>query len=221
MKQKREEILKRIQAACMKCSRNMNEIQLLAVSKKQSVEKIVQMFELGQKAFAENYVQEFLQKKEEINKNIEWHMIGPLQSNKVSKIVGEVELIHSVDDVKLAKIISEKAKEKGITQKILLQINASGEKSKSGVFLKDSEKFIEEVLKISSIKVLGLMTMPPFTDSAEDSREHFKKIRKIRDNFKESGLIELSMGTTQDFEVAIEEGATIIRVGEALFGPRV
>ena len=216
----REQILKRIEAACSKSGRNSNEIKLLAVSKKQSVEKILKIFELGQRCFAENYVQEFLQKKEEISKNIEWHMIGPLQSNKVSKIVGEVELIHSVDDLKIAKVISEKAKEKGIIQKVLLQINASGEESKSGVFLKDSEKFIEDVLKISSLKVLGLMTMPPFTDSAEDSREHFKKIRKIRDDFKESGLIELSMGTTQDFEVAIEEGATIIRVGEALFGAR-
>lgn len=220
MKNKREEILRRIALACSKCNRISSEIKLLAVSKKQSIEKIEKMYELGQTAFAENYVQELLQKKDEIKTKLEWHMIGPLQSNKVSKIIGEVELIHSVDSLKLAEVISEKALEKGTTQKILLQINTSGETSKSGIDIKESSRVIEEILKLPGIKAIGLMTMPPFTDTAEDSRQFFKKLRKIRDEFRNSGITELSMGTTQDFEVAIEEGATIIRVGEALFGPR-
>jgi pyridoxal phosphate enzyme (YggS family) len=221
MNEKRIQILDRIKKVCAKISRNENEIKLLAVSKKQPVEKILKMYELGQRDFAENYVQEFLEKKESLTgKNIEWHMIGPLQTNKVAKIIGEVELIHSIDSLKLAKFVSEKSKEKNITQKILLQINVANEASKSGVDLKHSKSFIEDVLKFSNIKVTGLMAMPPFTDNPEDSRIHFENLRKIRDDFKELGIHELSMGTTQDFEVAIEEGATIIRVGEALFGPR-
>lgn len=221
MNQRRKQILEKIKISSEKSHRNANEVKLLAVSKKQSVEKIIEMYDLGQRAFAENYVQEFLEKKELLeNKKIEWHMIGPLQSNKVSKIIGEVELIHSVDNLKLAKIISEKAGQKSTTQDILLQINVSGEDSKSGVNFENAREFIEEVLKLKSIRVKGLMTMPPWTENPENSREHFVNLRKIRDDFKKSGVIELSMGTTQDFEVAIEEGATIIRIGEALFGPR-
>jgi pyridoxal phosphate enzyme (YggS family) len=219
---KRAEILEKIKKASLKVGRNPNEVKLLAVSKKQTIEKIIEMYDYGQKSFAENYVQEFLEKKNlSRDKNIEWHMIGPLQSNKVTKIIGEMDLIHSVDSEKLAQVISEKSKEKNWIQKILLQINVSEEESKSGANLKDSRKFIESVLKLPNIKVLGLMTMPPLAENAEDSRIHFVNLRKIRDDFRNSGLIELSMGTTQDFEVAIEEGATIIRVGEALFGPRL
>lgn len=218
MKNKRDEILTRMQSACTKSKRSLNEIRLLAVSKKQPIEKIEKMYELGQKLFAENYAQEFLEKKEKLNdKKIEWHLIGPLQTNKVSKVVGEAYLIHSVDSLKLAKILSEKSKEKSLKQNILLQINVSGENSKSGFSENEIAEFISEVLKLSNVNVLGLMTMPPFTENPEDSRKYFKKLKEISNKY---GLKELSMGTTQDFEVAIEEGATIIRVGEALFGPR-
>lgn len=221
MNKSRTQVLEKIKEACEKSHRNVNEIRLVAVSKKQSVEKIKSMFDLGQRAFGENYVQEFLEKKEILkNKNIEWHLIGPLQTNKVSKIIGEVDLIHSVDNLKLAKTISAKAKAKGVIQNILLQINTSGEGSKSGFEMDKSNDFIDEVLTLKSIKVLGLMTMPPWTEDPENSRKDFVKLRKIRDDFKKRGVTELSMGTTQDFEVAIEEGATIIRIGEALFGPR-
>lgn len=221
MKQRKEKILKQIQEACVRFHRNVNDVKLLAVSKKQSLNKLKEMVSLGQKSLGENYVQELLQKQETLsNLNIDWHLIGPLQSNKVSKIIGKVSLIHSVSNIKLAKIISEKAKENGIVQNVLLQINTSGEASKNGVDLKDSEKFIREALSLSNIKVQGLMTMPPFTDDGEDSRPHFQILRKLRDAFKDYGVIELSMGTTQDFEIAIQEGATIIRVGEALFGSR-
>lgn len=217
----RAQILERIKKSCQKCHRSESEIQLLAVSKKQSLEKIKNMYDLGQRSFAENYVQEFLEKLDSLEgKKIEWHMIGPLQTNKVTKIIGKIDLIHSVDNLKLAKFISEKAKENNIVQKILLQINVAGEQSKSGVNVKNAQKFIEDVSKLTNVKILGLMTMPPFTDNPEDSRIHFETLRKIRDDFKSASLLELSMGTTQDFEVAIEEGATIIRVGEALFGPR-
>lgn len=221
MKQKRDRILEKIKASCLKNHRNESEILLLAVSKKQPIEKIKKMFELGQVNFAENYVQEFLEKKETLNnEKIKWHMIGPLQTNKVSKIVGEVDLIHSVDNLKLAKSISEKSKEKNVVQKILVQINVASESSKSGIDQKNARELISEILKLPHIKVVGLMTMPPLAEKPEESRIHFEKLRKIRDDFRDLGLTELSMGTTQDFEVAIEEGATIIRIGEALFGPR-
>lgn len=221
MQNKRNEILEKIKKASEKVGRDPDEVQLLAVSKKQSLWKLKEMFSLGQKSFGENYVQELLQKQDELSDlPIEWHLIGPLQSNKVSKVVGKIKLIHSVSNLKLVRLISNKAKEQNIIQNILLQINTSGEISKSGASLEESSEFIREALLFTNIKIQGLMTMPPFTDNAEDSRPHFKILKKLRDNFKNSGLKELSMGTTQDFEIAIQEGATIIRVGEALFGPR-
>jgi pyridoxal phosphate enzyme (YggS family) len=218
IEKRRIEILERIKNACLSCGRNENDVSLLAVSKKQPITKIETMVSLGQKSFGENYVQEFLEKKELLkNKNIEWHLIGPLQSNKVTKVIGEVKLIHSVDNLKLAKVISEKAKEKNITQSILLQINTANEASKSGMGLDQSDDFFKEVSTFSNIRIEGLMTMPPLADNAEDSRKYFKILKNLSEKYK---LKELSMGTTQDFEVAIQEGATIIRVGEALFGPR-
>lgn len=221
IKESREKILKQIKSACLKFNRNVNEVKLLAVSKKQPLWKLKEMVAAGQKSLGENYVQELLQKQEELKDlNIDWHLIGPLQSNKVSKIIGKVSLIHSVSNLKLAKFISEKCKEKNIIQNVLLQINTSGEVSKSGMDLENSAEFIREALTLPNIKIIGLMTMPPFTDNSEDSRPHFQILRKLRDDFKDSGILELSMGTTQDFEIAIQEGATIIRVGEALFGPR-
>lgn len=221
MKHSREKILKQIQETCSKFHRDVKDVKLLAVSKKQSLWKIKEMFAVGQKSFAENYVQELLQKQEELSDlNIDWHLIGPLQTNKVSKIIGKVGLIHSVSNLKLAKAISERCKEKGIIQNVLLQINTSGELSKSGMSLENGTEFIRESLALPNIQIQGLMTMPPFTDDGENSRSHFKMLRKLRDDFRDSGVVELSMGTTQDFEIAIQEGATIIRVGEALFGPR-
>lgn len=218
MKNRRIQILEKIKNVCSSCDRNENGILLLAVSKKQSIERIKSMIEVGQIEFGENYVQEFLEKKELLkDKNIKWHLIGPLQSNKVSKIVGEVSLIHSVDSFKLAKNISEKAKEKDVVQDILLQINVSSEASKSGMDLDQSDVFFEQASGLSHVQIRGLMTMPPFADNPENSRKHFKFLKKLSEKYK---LKELSMGTTQDFEVAIQEGATIIRVGEALFGPR-
>ena len=221
MQKKRSEILNQIKKVSHECNRNPDEVLLLAVSKKQPDEKIKTAYEEGQRDFAENYVQELLQKKESLtNYKINWHMIGPLQSNKASKIVGEVRLIHSVDSLKLAKILSEAAKERNITQDILIQINVSGELSKSGIPIDESQSVIGKMQKLDGIKVKGFMTMPPFTDDAENSRDFFRILKKLRDDFKDSGATELSMGTTQDFHVAIQEGATIIRVGEALFGPR-
>jgi pyridoxal phosphate enzyme (YggS family) len=218
MKNKRTQILEKIKSTCLACHRNESDVLLLAVSKKQSVEKIKLMMDLGQKAFGENYVQEFLEKKELLkNKNIEWHLIGPLQSNKVSKILGEVSLIHSVDSLKLAKIISEKAKEKNLIQDILLQINVSNEASKSGMDINQSDALFAEASALPHLRIRGLMTMPPFSDNPESSRKYFRYLKNLSEKYN---LKELSMGTTQDFEVAIQEGATIIRVGEALFGPR-
>ncbi len=194
---------------------------LLAVSKKQPLEKIMALYEEGQRLFGENYVQELLRKKHDFAKSdIKWHLIGPLQINKVTKVVGEVELIHSVDSFKLANALSERAKKMNLKQDILIQINTSGEESKSGLALENCDEVLTEIFSLTGIQVRGFMTMPPFTDDPEASRVHFKKLRELRNKYADRGVTELSMGTTQDFEVAISEGATIIRVGEALFGAR-
>jgi len=208
----RKEILKKLDG---------KSVDLLAVSKKQSIVKILALYDEGQRLFGENYVQELLEKKLEIGKsNISWHMIGPLQTNKVNKIVGEVDLIHSVDSVKLAKVISERADKLDIKQNILVQINTSGETTKSGLPLENCHHSVKEILELPGLNVRGFMTMPPFAENPESSRPHFRSLRMLRDQYASVGASELSMGTTQDFEVAIDEGATIIRVGEALFGSR-
>lgn len=197
------------------------EIKLLAASKKQSLEKILSLYEEGQRAFGENFVQELLEKKNELRENaIEWHLIGPLQTNKVGKVIGEVELIHSVDSLKLARAISDRCLEKGIQQKILIQINTSGELTKTGFSFENVESDLEQIFALPGISVHGFMTMPPLSDDPESSRPYFKALRELRDKYASRGATDLSMGTTQDFEVAISEGATIIRVGEALFGAR-
>lgn len=202
--------------------------KLLAVSKLQPIEKIHELYLQGQKRFGENYVQEALEKIEKLKElhEIEWHLIGHLQKNKVKYILGKFFLIHSVDSLDLARAISRQCEAKGITQNILIQVNLAKEETKNGF---DFESVIQQWLELSSLPCLhifGLMTMPPLTETGEEVRPYFRALRELREELKKHTdaklhpMTELSMGTSHDYRVAIEEGATIVRLGTILFGER-
>lgn len=198
--------------------------EILAVSKLQSTEKIRQLFQLGQRKFAENYVQEAIEKQAELNdlREIEWHFIGRLQKNKVKFVVGNFHLIHSVDSLDLAKTIDRKAHEAGLTQRILLQLNLAEEETKGGFTVENFAAVLPELKSLKSLEISGLMTMPPLFDNPEDARPFFKKLSNMRDQYFSDlpHLKELSMGTSSDYLVAAEEGATMVRLGTILFGER-
>ncbi len=197
--------------------------KLVAVTKKQPIEKMEYLYGLGHNVFAENYVQEFLEKKNKLsNLNIEWHLIGPLQSNKVSKVVGQVDYIHSVDTLELATKIDNVAKTLGIKQKVLLQINVANEDSKSGLTIDLFMRYKKQFFDLKNLLICGFMTMPPLANSSEDSKKYFKTLKEIQLQTKceYDSVSELSMGTTQDYVVALQEGSTMIRIGEALLGTR-
>jgi hypothetical protein len=219
-------VRERIEEAAAKAGRDPSEIQLVAVTKRVEAERVIKALELGINAFGENYAQEFRDKfkvlSEQIDKEIKWHFIGQLQKNKVKYLVGKVELIHSLDSLSVAKEINKRAEGLEITVPVLIEVDTTGEESKGGVTPALLEGFLNEFSGLSSIEVQGLMTMPPYFDNVEMARPYFIRLREFRDNLLPSfpKLIELSMGMSGDFEVAIEEGATIIRVGSAIFGER-
>jgi pyridoxal phosphate enzyme (YggS family) len=197
---------------------------LLAVSKLQPEEKIRELYSQGQRAFAENYVQEALVKKQHLSdlKNIEWHFIGSLQSNKAKLVVGEFSWIHSVDSLSLMQKISSHCVQKNISQKILLQVNLADEASKGGFSEQELRNIFPELLALPHVCIGGLMTMPPLFENPELARPYFQKLRQLRDELRVSypSLQELSMGTSSDYQVALEEGATMVRLGTVLFGER-
>ena len=191
---------------------------LLAVSKLQPAKKIKELASLGQIHFGENYVQEALVKIQELAAlNLKWHLIGPLQKNKIKYLRDHFEYIHSVDSISLATRISKNANDLGIQQKIFIQVNLSQESTKSGFSEVDLLNSIAEMKKFSGIQIIGLMTMPPIENEAEKNRSYFKKLFALG---RELNLSEFSMGTSQDFQVALQEGATWIRIGTVLFGDR-
>ena len=210
----------RIRRAAMEAGRDPDEIGLVAVSKKKPAWMIKEAMEAGQLIFGENYAQEFIAKDREIREPVKWHFIGALQRNKVKYIVDKVDIIHSVDRISLAEEIQKRANK---AVKVLLEINLSGEESKAGTGEEDAFEFLAETGKLDKIEVCGLMTMPPFFDDPLRARPYFRRLRELRDRLtRETGLElrELSMGMSGDFEVAIEEGATLVRVGTAIFGER-
>ncbi len=213
----------KISEKCLKTGRNRNEIKLIAVSKTQPFEVIKEAFKSGIKDFGENKAQELKNKADGISGEINWHFIGHLQTNKVKHIIEAAEYIHSVDSIKLAEEINKRAAAINKKQKILLEINTSSEATKFG--LKEESEAIEvaEYCKEKeNLKLLGLMTMAPFIDDVKVIRNCFIRLRELKDNLNEKGfgLIELSMGMTNDFEIAVEEGATMLRIGTAIFGER-
>ncbi len=215
----------KISAAAERSGRDAGAIRLVAVSKTQPAEAVRTALEAGQQIFGENYVQEFLEKSQDLPENVEWHFIGSLQSNKVKYIAGLTTLIHSVDRISLAREINRQWGKIEKRCDILLQVNISGEETKSGTTSEGLIHLAHEVSKLPNVKVRGLMTMPPFFDEPERARPYFRELRRLAEELaakKIPGITmeELSMGMSGDFEVAIEEGATLVRVGSAIFGER-
>ncbi|MGB9711316.1 MAG: YggS family pyridoxal phosphate-dependent enzyme [Thermodesulfovibrio sp.] len=223
-------VFKKITYAALRAGRNPEEIKVVAVTKSQGIDKIKEAAQLGLRIFGENRVQEAKNKIEALKDfiaqwqiNIEWHMIGHLQSNKVKDALRLFEVIHSVDSEKLAVLINKEAEKIGKIQRVLIQVKLSEEESKFGIEPENTEKLVELCFRLPNIKVEGLMTIPPYFENPENARPYFRKLRQIKDSLFQKGyaLTELSMGMSNDFEVAIEEGATMVRIGTALFGQRI
>ena len=216
----------RIVEAAQIAGRDPNDILLVAVSKTVSQERILEAQVAGANIFGENKVQEVIKKIGDLGKEkFHWHFIGHLQKNKVKNIIGYFELIHSVDSIELAEMIHSASLKNDIETDILIQVNISGESSKSGVAPDDLERVLSEVSRYEGVNVKGLMTIPPFDPDPEKARPYFSQLRKLRDamegnRIENISLQELSMGMSNDFMLAIEEGATIVRVGSAIFGER-
>ena len=216
-------IRERISVAAGKHGRKPGEVRLVAVSKTHPAEAICEVFGAGQRAFGESRVQEALPKLDALPREIEWHFIGHLQTNKIRKVVDRFSLFHGVDNQNLALQMNRIAGELGATANVLLEVNVSGEESKFGFDPKTLSAALEDLLPLPFLRIQGLMTMAPYSDDPETSRPFFSKLRELRDRLSvESGnpMPELSMGMSGDFEQGIAEGATIVRVGSAIFGDR-
>jgi pyridoxal phosphate enzyme (YggS family) len=220
-----KQIRERIASAAQRAGRNPDSVKLVAVSKTQPAEAVMAALAAGQQTFGENYVQEFLDKVQHLPESVEWHFIGSLQSNKVKYLTGHTRLIHSVDRLSLAQEIDRQWGKIGKACAILLQVNISGETTKSGTTAGDLFQLAREVALLPQIRVRGLMTMPPFFDEPERARPYFRELKRLSELLTAEEIPgitmeELSMGMSGDFEVAIEEGATLVRVGSAIFGER-
>ncbi len=219
------QINQRIRDAAINAGRNPATVRLVAVSKTRPAADIVEAFHAGQAVFGENYIQELVPKLAEVSEPVQWHVIGHLQSNKVKYIAGQVALIHSVDRLSLATEIDRQWGRLGKTCDILVQVNISGESSKSGTTDEEAFPLVRECAQLPHIRVRGLMTMPPFFDDPEAARPFFAGLRQLSEAIAAQKIAgvdmgELSMGMSGDFEAAIEEGATLVRIGTAIFGHR-
>jgi len=213
----------RVRQACDRAGRDAGEVRVVAVSKTVEIERIRQLADHGHVLFGENKVQEALEKIPRLQREARWHMIGHLQRNKARHAVGAFELIHAVDTERLAAEIDRRAAAAGLRQAVLVQVNLSREESKHGVDTRDLPALLDTFGALDHVELRGLMTVPPPVVDAEGSRRWFRDLRELRDReAARTGLPlpELSMGMTDDFEVAVEEGATLIRVGRAIFGER-
>lgn len=218
-------IIGRIENAASRAGRDPKSVRLVAVSKTKPAEAVMEAMHAGQRVFGENYVQELTAKAAQVAGPVEWHFIGSLQSNKVKYIAGLVTLIHSVDRLSLAEEIDKQWEKLGKTCDILVEVNISGEKSKAGTAASEVVKLVRDIARLPRLRIKGLMTMPPFFDEPESARSYFRELRKLAEKIASEAIPnvemnELSMGMSGDFEVAIEEGATLVRVGSAIFGHR-
>ncbi|MBO5259294.1 MAG: YggS family pyridoxal phosphate-dependent enzyme [Agathobacter sp.] len=225
LKENLEQVQKNVCAACEKAGRNRNEVTLIAVSKTKPVEMLQEIYDCGVRDFGENKVQEMCDKMEVLPEDIHWHMIGHLQTNKVKYIVGRTTLIHSVDSLKLANEIQKQAEKKDVIADILVEVNIAEEESKFGIHKEETIELVREIAKLPNIRIKGLMTIAPFVENAEDNRLYFREIRQLSVDIKNQNIDNvsmdvLSMGMTGDYMVAIEEGATLVRVGTGIFGER-
>ena len=220
-----QKIIGRIHEAAAKVGRDPSEIKLLAAAKSQSIEAIQAAVAAGVKLIGENYVQEAQAKKQAIREPAEWHMIGHLQRNKAKAAVELFDVIESLDSVALARELDKEGAKRGKIVRTFIEVNLAGEESKSGIAKQQVRRLLEETGRLSHITVEGLMTVPPFRERAEEVRRYFRELCELRAELAEFhsanvDLKELSMGMTHDYTVSIEEGATIVRIGTALFGPR-
>ena len=218
-------INQRIRAAAEKSGRDPSSVRLVAVSKTRPAADVIEAFHAGQTVFGENYIQELTTKLAEVREPVQWHVIGHLQSNKVKYIAGQVVLIHSVDRINLAQEIDRQWGKLGKTCDVLIQVNISGEATKSGTTEAGAIQLVRECALLPNIKIQGLMTMPPFFDDPEAARPFFAELRRLAEviaaeNIAGVNMTELSMGMSGDFEAAVQEGATLVRVGTAIFGER-
>ena len=219
------DVNEKVNAACKKVGRNRDEVTLIAVSKTKPAEDIAELYENGVRDFGENKVQEMVEKYELLPKDIRWHLIGHLQTNKVKYIVDKVHLIHSVDSVKLAEQIEKEAAKKGVIVNILVQVNVANEETKFGLDKDETIKNVEAISKFEHIRIKGLMTIAPFVEDGEENRKYFNNLKQLsvdiqKKNIDNVDMDFLSMGMSGDFETAIAYGATMVRIGSLIFGQR-
>ena len=226
LKENLEQVEQNIERACKKAGRARSEVTLIAVSKTKPVEMIQEIYDAGCRDFGENKVQELCEKIEQLPNDIKWHMIGHLQRNKVKYIIdNHVSLIHSVDSYRLAEEINIQAKKKNVIIPILVEVNIAMEESKFGISPEDAIALVEQIAELKNVKIEGLMTIAPYVVDAEENRLYFRKIKQLsvdigNKNIDNVSMKILSMGMTGDYMVAIEEGATMVRVGTGIFGER-
>ena len=218
-------VLKKVEEACARSGRDPKDVTLIAVSKTKPIEMIEEAMEAGARVFGENKVQELCDKYEQLPKDLHWHLIGHLQRNKVKYIVDKAELIHSVDSLKLAEEISKEALKKNVEVNILIEVNVAEEESKFGVSVEETPVLVEEIANLPGIHIQGLMTIAPYTPDPEENRPVFRTLKKLAVDIKKKNIDNvcmdvLSMGMTGDYQVAVEEGATLVRVGTGIFGER-
>ena len=221
-----KDVEERIQAACDRSGRKREDVLLVAVSKTKPVEMIEEVMTAGIVDFGENKPQELRDKYEVLPKNLRFHMIGHLQTNKIKYVIDRIVLIHSIDSIHLAEAVNAEAKKHNRIMPVLVEVNVAQEESKSGFLVEETENAIREIAKLSNIQVEGLMTIAPFVENAEENRQYFVKLRKLSvdiaaKNIDNVTMDVLSMGMTGDYQVAIEEGATMVRVGTGIFGARL
>ena len=221
-----DHIEERICAACERAGRDRRSVTLICVTKTKPLEMLQEAYEKGQRDFGENKVQEICRKKPELEPDIRWHMIGHLQRNKVRQLMGQTVMIHSVDSLRLAETISAEAEKAGLVMPVLIEVNAAQEESKFGVSIEETEELVRAISALRGVHIEGLMTIAPYTDDPESNRGYFARLRELAVDIGQKCIDNvsmgvLSMGMTGDFEVAIEEGATHIRVGTGIFGARL
>ena len=215
-----------IQKACQNAGRNRDEITLIAVSKTKPLSMLQEAYDADIRHFGENKVQELCEKYEQLPSDIKWHMIGHLQTNKVKYLIGKTYLIHSVDSLKLAAEIEKQAKKSDVIMDILIEVNIAEEQTKFGISKEETIQLVKEIAKFPHIRIKGLMTIAPYVENPEDNRCFFRQIKELavditNQNIDNVSMNILSMGMTGDYMVAIEEGATMVRVGTGIFGERI
>ncbi len=217
-----EQVAARIARAAQRAGRSPSEVKLVAVTKGVNTEQLKRVLPYGLRVFGENRVQEFLKKYEILGEQAEWHMIGHLQRNKAKYLAGKVALIHSLESLELAKLLDRLSPAHGRSWRVLIQVNVAGEATKYGVAPSRLGQFLDAIRDLQGLEVCGLMTIAPYCEDPEEVRPVFRRLRELREEMAETrpwlNLEHLSMGMSNDFEVAVEEGATLVRIGSALFG---